>query len=60
MKRTYIRKSDNVKAYLTEIKYKDGSKIYIINWDTICIDCREYKTLKGAEKFLANKGYEEI
>ena len=60
MSKTYLRKEDNVKAYLTEVKQKDGSKKYLVSWDTNAIDTREYKTLKGAEKFLYNKGYKEI
>lgn len=56
---TYLRKEDNVKAYLTEIKYKDGNKNYLVSWDTTAIDTREYKTLKGAENFLHSKGYEK-
>lgn len=60
MERTYIRKRDNVKAYLLEVKYRDGSSIFQISWDTMAIDTKEYKTLKGAEKFLASKNYEEV
>lgn len=60
MTKTYLRKEDNVKAYLTEIRYKDGSKKYLISWDTIAIDTKEYKILKNAEKFLSNKRFKEI
>ncbi len=59
MRKTYLRKEDSVNAYLTEIPYKDGSKKYLVSWDTKAIDTREYATLKGAEKFLQSKGYEE-
>ena len=59
MNRKYIRKEDNIKANLTEVKNRDGSKHYLISWETTAIDRKEYKTLKGAENFLKNKGYEE-
>lgn len=57
--RTFIRKMDGVKAILMEIKYRDGSKVYRITWNTYAIDDVDYKTLNGAEKFLVKKGYEE-
>lgn len=59
MTKTYLRKEDNLKAYLTEVSNRDGSKNYLISWETTAIDRKEYKTLKGAEKFLQDKGYVE-
>lgn len=58
--RTFIRKFDKVEATLMEVKYRDGSRVYRITWNTYAIDDVDYKTLKGAEKFLAKKGYEEV
>lgn len=55
MDRTFVRKFDGVKATLMEIKYRDGSKVYRITWNTYSIDDVDYKTLKGVEKFLAKK-----